>query len=228
LSEGSHWLNEAGMRGGSLMSRMMALAVLGIGPTTPENKAYLDKWADESIWWHGAASAAKIARIYALYGDGPKAKYFQDKALKLQNSSERDTRLTSDGIRHDFTPRPGTLTTGRIVGHLILEEGQLPPDRVGLFRVGLPGDKPPFHDPDMGGPAKFSTYVYLLDARAIGKDLQFSFANVREGIYGLAFMFDSSKLPPNSKIIVKNNPGYFQVDKERPLKNLRVINISHI
>jgi len=229
VSGGTHWLHEAGMRGGSLISRMMALAVLGIGPTTPENKAYLDKWADESIWWHGVSSAAKIARIYALYGDATKAKYFQDKAIELQNSNERDPRLTIEGIRHDFTPRIGTLTDGHITGHLILEEGQVSPERVGLFRVGLPGvpgDKPPFHDPDMGGPAKFATYIYLLDAREIGKDLKFSFTNVRDGIYELAFMFNADKLPANSKIIVKNNPGCIQIDRQRRVKDLSAINIS--
>jgi len=226
MAEGSRWLQEAAMGGGHLITRMMALAVLALGPTTPEQKAYLDKWADESIWWHGAISSAKLARIYALYGDVAKVKYFQNKALKLQTSDERDIRLTLEDIRHDSIPRPGTLTDGRIVGRLVLRTGQMAPERIGLFCIAPAGSKPPLQSPDMGGPAKFTTFIALRDAKIIRKDLQFSFANVREGIYCLAFMFDSNKLPLGSRIVVKNNPGYFQIDRQKPIKDLHVISIS--
>jgi len=223
--EGSRWLQAAAMGGGSLISRMIGLAVVGIGPTTPENKAYLEKWADESIWWHSVIFSAKLARLYALYGDQRRARYFENKAVMLQNTDERDTRLSVQDIHQALALPPQTVTNGRIVGRLVLGTGVSAPERIGLFYLVPVGNKP-FHGPDLGGPTQLSTIIGLRDAKAIGRDLTFTFSNVRNGVYCIAFMFNSDKLPPSSRIVVKNNPGYFQIDRQKPVKDLRVINIS--
>lgn len=225
VTNGAHWLQAAAMGGGSLISRMLAVALLAMDPTTPENKAYVEKWADESVWWHGVTTCTKLARIYAFYGDLTRAHYFEEKAVKLQSTNQRDTRYTVADIHHDCTIRPGTFTDGCIEGRLALGAGVTAPERVGLFYLAPVGIVP-FRKPNMGGPVIFSTLFSLRDAKVIGKDLQFSFRNVRNGVYCIVFMFDADTLPPSSKIVIKNNPGSFQIDRQKPVEDLRIISIS--
>ena len=201
---------------GNLTSTMIELPSLNRLPITEEYKDYLDEWANEEKYYHGPRQLLSLAKAYRRFGDSSKMEYFKKKVLEHPIANDKDKK---EAKNLQF-PTDGILINGVIKGRILTGKNLPQPENVGLFWADPKYPK----EPSLDG---WSVGICLISGQSIEKkDGKFTFTNIGEGTYQLAFMFDGEKLSAGEKIKVLSNPGFVSLSKKTPVKNLGVITIS--
>jgi hypothetical protein len=188
-------------------------AVSGISTPRPAFlRRIIASLSDTTRFQHGSEAAKRFAQLARLAGDTAAESAWRRQAVAPATPAE----LANRGARPAYVDG---VVSGRVTT-------SAPGWRVGLLTADEPGSDA---DATMQAPrSEGAVLASMVTATDVGADGRFSFGGLRDGYYQLALLSPGGTgVAQLAKLVVKNDPGVFQLAPARKTKDVGTISLSY-